>query len=259
MAEQDFAVHADGNLNELQNWLYHQLSADPGSPVAGQFWYNTTENRVKHYDGTSVKTVAVLSDITSAMDFKGGYNATTNTPNLDSAPTAGTIFHGDFYYVTTAGDFFTEAVEVGDALVANQDDPTALTHWTRVQFNVDQATESVRGVAEIATQAEVTTGTDDSRIVTPAKLAIELGTYVEVFAVDLDGAGEASVTRVFAGGVTTWTVNHALGTTDVQVQVRDISSGKLVVTEVDSVDANNVDIAVNGNVVDDTYRTVIQG
>ena len=33
------------------------------------------------------------------------------------------------------------------------------------------ATETVKGVAEIATQAEVTTGTDDTRIVTPLKLA----------------------------------------------------------------------------------------
>jgi hypothetical protein len=34
----------------------------------------------------------------------------------------------------------------------------------------DQATEAVSGIAEIATQAEITAGTDDSRIVTPLKL-----------------------------------------------------------------------------------------
>jgi microcystin-dependent protein len=38
-------------------------------------------------------------------------------------------------------------------------------------FDYPQATETVKGVAEIATDAEVTAGTDNERIVTPAKLA----------------------------------------------------------------------------------------
>jgi hypothetical protein len=36
------------------------------------------------------------------------------------------------------------------------------------------ASETVKGVAELATQAEVTTGTDDARIVTPLKLATRI-------------------------------------------------------------------------------------
>lgn len=39
------------------------------------------------------------------------------------------------------------------------------------EFNYPPATETVKGVAEIATTAEVVAGTDDTRIVTPAKLA----------------------------------------------------------------------------------------
>lgn len=39
------------------------------------------------------------------------------------------------------------------------------------------ASETVAGVAELATQAEVTTGTDDARIVTPLKLAQKLAAY----------------------------------------------------------------------------------
>jgi microcystin-dependent protein len=38
-------------------------------------------------------------------------------------------------------------------------------------FNYPQATETVKGVAEIATDAEVIAGTDNERIVTPSKLA----------------------------------------------------------------------------------------
>jgi hypothetical protein len=41
-----------------------------------------------------------------------------------------------------------------------------------------QATETVRGTAEIATTAEVTAGTDDARTVTPLKLLQRLTTYI---------------------------------------------------------------------------------
>jgi Phage tail-collar fibre protein len=41
-----------------------------------------------------------------------------------------------------------------------------------------QATETVKGVAEIATTAEVTAGTDDTRMITPAKLAEALTNVV---------------------------------------------------------------------------------
>jgi hypothetical protein len=49
--------------------------------------------------------------------FKGGYDAATNTPDLDVAP-AGTT--GWTYYVTVAGTFFTEDVEAGDLIISKQ-------------------------------------------------------------------------------------------------------------------------------------------
>lgn len=45
-----------------------------------------------------------------------------------------------------------------------------------VSFEYPQATETVKGVAEIATEAETLDGIDDQRIVTPKKLAAVIGT-----------------------------------------------------------------------------------
>jgi hypothetical protein len=58
----------------------------------------------------------------------------------------------------------------GDLLAANNlsDVANAATSFNNIK---QQATESVTGVAEIATQAEVNTGTDDTKIITPDKLA----------------------------------------------------------------------------------------
>mgnify|MGYP003664034350 FL=1 len=63
--------------------------------------------------------IAVASDIT----LKGSYNANTNSPNLDNNPTAGTILKGDHYVVSVAGTFYSEALQIGDSLIATDDDP----------------------------------------------------------------------------------------------------------------------------------------
>lgn len=114
---------------------------------------------------------AIATALVSAVKNKGGYNASTNTPDLDTAPSG--IKNGWMYTVSVAGTFFTVELKAGDVIIANQDDPTLVTHWTIVERNLDQATETVPGYAEIATQTEVTTGTDDLRIVTPLKLKEE--------------------------------------------------------------------------------------
>jgi hypothetical protein len=74
-----------------------------------------------------------------ALIFQGGYNAATNTPDLDSTPSAA-IKQGWTYAVTAAGSFFSETVEDGDLLIAESDSPTALSDWTVVQNNIGIAT-----------------------------------------------------------------------------------------------------------------------
>mgnify|MGYP003624564644 FL=1 len=74
-----------------------------------------------------------------ALIFQGGYNAATNTPDLDVSPSA-SIKQGWTYAVTAAGNFFGEAVEDGDLLIAESDAPTTLAAWTVVQNNIGVAT-----------------------------------------------------------------------------------------------------------------------
>lgn len=85
---------------------------------------------------------------TGALIFQGGYNAATNTPNLDSPPT-GTIKKGFMWTVTVDGTFFTEQVRVGDSLIAKSDTPTTLADWTTVQSNIDLATLTTVGLGNV--------------------------------------------------------------------------------------------------------------
>lgn len=118
--------------------------------------------------------------VTGGLTHKGGYNASTNTPALDTGTP--TLVLGDMYTVTAAGTFFTVELEIGDVLISDVDstDAAAIGDWTIVQANIGGATETTAGYIEIATQAEMDTGTDDDRAVTPLKYAsstIDGGTF----------------------------------------------------------------------------------
>lgn len=110
----------------------------------------------------------VDSVVSSSLTYKGAYNASTNSPDLDTSPSG--VLVGDTYTVTVAGTFFTTAVEVGDVLIAEVDSASAEADWTIVQNNIGAASETVAGYIEIATLAEVNTGTDAVRAVTPDTL-----------------------------------------------------------------------------------------
>jgi hypothetical protein len=230
---------------------------------------------------------AIDTAVSSAVNYKGGLDASGPVvPDLNTI----TSTIGDMYTVTAAGTItFTTgslSLEVGDVVIAESSGVlNDASDWTVVEKNLDgalqaannlsdvqsaatsfnnikqDATETATGVSEIATQAEVDAGTDDARYVTPLKLA---GWYTSQaitskFAVDLDGAGEATVTRLFAGGVTTFSVTHSLNTTDTVVQIKEIASGEEVIADVDNTAANTLDIIFNGSIADDVYRVTIIG
>ena len=79
--------------------------------------------------------------VSSSVIFKGGYNAATNTPDLDTDPSG--VLAGWMYTVTTVGTFFTVAVEIGDSLIAQQDDPDAEGDWTIVNKDLNAASIKV--------------------------------------------------------------------------------------------------------------------
>ena len=98
-------------------------------------------------DPTGAQDVATKNYVdtiaTGLLEYKGGYDASTNTPDLDTATNIA-IGKGDAYTVTVDGLFFTEQVRVGDFIIAETAIAAgvggSLSDFTIVQSNVDLAT-----------------------------------------------------------------------------------------------------------------------
>lgn len=184
--------------------------------------------------------------ISSLGNLEGGFAAGSSV-NFPAA--AGGTKAGDYWYVTSAGTVQGVILNIGDVLIAAIDaaSPTVAANWIFLESNRDQATETVKGVAEIATQAETNAGTDDERIVTPLKLK----TFI-----DARTGGFAS--NIGNGAATSFVINHALNTVDVVVQIKENSSLQLVIADVAITDANNVTVAFAAAPALNAYRVIIK-
>ena len=109
------------------------------------------------------------------------------------------------------------------------------------------ASESTAGIAEIATQGETDTGTDDTRIVSPLKLANYSGRKLKYDALFGDGAA------------TQYDITHNLGTLNVIVEVRRVSDDATVICDVRRTSTNVVRLNFAAAPALNSHRVVILG
>lgn len=200
----------------------------------------------------------VDANVASLGNLEGAWDASSGTFPVGSSPTAGTK-KGDYWYVSVAGTTGGVAFNVGDVIVAKVDNASTIMayDWIQLEVNRDQATETVLGLVEIATQTETNTGTNDTAAVTPLKLAgrtatetrtgiAEIATQAETdagtdderivtplklktFLDTYQGGYKATIAVPSAG---TYGVTHNLNSLDVQVEVVQVSTGETVLCDV---------------------------
>lgn len=124
-----------------------------------------------------------------------------------------------------------------------------------------QATEGTSGIAEIATQTEVNTGTDDARIITPKKLRSTLG----ITGIRGGDAGTLFTTLTYSklignGTLDEIPVTHNIGNRFVQAQVfENTTAGDKVICEVELTSSTVTTFKFNVAPATDALRVVIVG
>ncbi len=80
-----FVNNIDLNGNQILNFIVQVLASDPGSPAAGQMWFNSTAQRLKYFDGTTTHTLATSSG--GSITGLTGSAPITATDNMDGTYT----------------------------------------------------------------------------------------------------------------------------------------------------------------------------
>lgn len=120
--------------------------------------------------------------------------------------------------------------------------------------DVKNATETDRGIIQIATQSEVNTGIDDTKAVTPSKLASRINGMAKTYS-----ANNTALTE--SGGYCTWVVTHNLNSQNVGIHLYEILTGEEVMFDREITSNNSVTIKIlaTADIVADTYKVVVIG
>lgn len=253
------------NAGLLSTQFYDLLNTATDAPTASKLVQrdasgNASFNEITIEQGTvnneptlatHVATKKYVDDlVTSGMTIKGSIDASTN-PNYPSG------IVGDAYYISVNGKIggaSGEPVEVGDLIVvvndnAGGDQATVGGDWIILQDNIDMASETIAGKIAIATQAEVDAKTNDTKAVTPLKMATFVAAQI---------ASHKFGVNIGDGTATQFAISHGLDSTDVQVMVYDNTSKDFIETDIEVTDSATVTVKFLLPPSADAYRVVIQ-
>lgn len=233
------------DYNGASNYIITPTSGTPASTSSIPF-NDISGNTVKHTTLANIPVTALTavktyidSATAGGVVWQSGYNASTNSPDLDSSTNIA-IDKGFMYSVSADGLFFTEQVRVGDTIIANEDmaanGGSALSKFTVIQANLDFATagtttSAVRGISAFDSDEFDVSATGFVTLSNPVSSSSSK--------VSLNSS-LAQVTKTSSGGVTTYIVNIAhsdvFGTgalaVDVSAEVIENVTGSTVYVEV---------------------------
>lgn len=184
-------VDLDLQKNQLVQARIENRASAPTSPLAGQLYYNTSDNNYYGWNGTVWLNLSQI--LTSAVQIAGEITNANTNPAYPSSPTV-----GDIWFITTnAGTVGGQAVEINDQLIYST------SGWFVMQRNLQYATTAIAGFVELADQSETNAGSDTTKAVTPSTLAGFLANYLY--------ARKVVTTIATLTANTPTTVTHGLG------------------------------------------------
>jgi len=176
-------------------------------------------------------------------------NSTGDTNHLSVTNISVALQTGTAIDPSTTISGVSRTVILGGRGITAKTDDTAYVNQMSFQFVGNTFDTMVRG--SLATADRTQTLQDDS-----GSIALLKNIAISQFAVNLDSA-EATVTRVFAGGRTTFTVTHTANSLDIKPQVFRLSDGRTIEWRIERTSTSTVECSRAGNVADGLFRFLI--
>lgn len=249
MAVITYDANVDLQKNSLIAALLDPVAADPGTPVAGQVWYNTTDARLKFYDGATVQSVAKLTDVTGGAITGNLWDAQTVLVSvLDNDPQPVTIAASSFIGRRSTGN-------AGNILFSDfiADEGLATTAYADTAEADAVATANGYTDAQIAAILGTASGLYDT--------LGEIQAFIESNDTEIANlvANKADVYSANFGdaAATSFAIAHNLGSSNPIVAVYRNSDDKKIECDVTVTNANTVTIATNSTPAAAAYRVVV--
>jgi hypothetical protein len=150
-----FVVSIDLNKNELQNARIQNLASAPSSPVAGQIYFNTGDNTLYFYNGTSwipaSGSTEVIQDLIGSSLIGGtgltsSYNDTSGETTIDLDNTA--VTSGSYGSTAAKTVAFTVDQQGRITAASQQDIQIATSQVTGLQEYIEDSVNTVVAAGE---------------------------------------------------------------------------------------------------------------
>ena len=145
---------------------------DASETVKGIIRIATSAEATTGTDDTIAMTPLTVKEridasLVGGVEYKGTFNATAGTPSLANAE------KGDLYIIDTAGTIYGQTWAVGDHLLINENMGGSVTNSKidKIDNTVSDASETVKGIIEIATNTEAEAGSATDKALVPSNVS----------------------------------------------------------------------------------------
>lgn len=256
-----------GGIAKIVRALVNPVAADPGAPVVGEVWFNSTDNRLKVHTGAGTVALATTADSGSGIPASTLDAQSVLAAIADDTPIAITVGASQLVGRLATGDVGAQDISAVQALMeaAGIDASTVggADPFARANHTGSQAASTISDFnAQVDARIQLVVDTAPTALDTLNELAAALGDDPN-FAATVTSALAAKPGR-FAANVgdsvaTSIAVAHNLGTTDVIVQVFEIATGATVECDVVRTNANTATLGFNVAPATNSLRVVVHG
>lgn len=250
-------------IGKIIRALHNPVTSDPGSPADGEIWYRTDTDKFRGRLNGVTDSFAMIADVTAGGVSASLWDAfSVVTADTDNTPQATTLGASTVLGRRASGGIVAISyANLKSDLALNNVPNTDAT--ARANHTGSQASSTISDFST-AVDARITAfvGAAPTALDTLDELAAALGDDPNFAATMATALGLR--TKKFSGNygnasATTFTVNHALATTDVTVSVRLNSTGAMIDAQVVVTDANNVTVDTNTVYALNAIRVVVVG